>query len=131
MHFLLFAAAAAVTVNDCAIGKSAFTLSSLSIYPMTPIGGDTVTLYMDYTVPTGMTVTGGTATTSVKYNFINLQPTTEPLCSNIPCPLTAGSYSNTTKSVWPSGLSGSVKSRLTWENEEKTLLACIEISGKL
>ena len=107
---LLFASFATVFassgVKDCGLGKSAFTVNAVALDPSVPVPGQKVTLHLEYTVPTGMVVTDGNAKYAVTYNFIPLSPTTEPLCSNIPCPLSAGSYVNDTTSMWPTGLSG-------------------------
>lgn len=125
------AAAAAATIKDCGAGKSAFTINALSISPINPVAGKDVTVNLEYTVPTGMVITGGLTTYSVTYNFIPFSPTTEPLCRNVPCPLTAGIYTNHTTTQWPSGMSGSVVSRMTWADETNNLLLCIDVSGKV
>ena len=118
------------TVKNCGLGTSVFTLNEVTITPDTPLPGDNVSLYIDYTVPGTVFITGGTAEYDVKYNFIPFSPTIEPLCHNIPCPLGPGTYSNTSVSVWPSDLSGSLVTQMKWWTPDKLLLLCVEIAGK-
>jgi len=119
------------TVKDCGVGISAFTIQDLSLSPLVPVSGQNVTLGIQYSVPSGMVVTDGIAKYSVTYNFIPFPPTTESLCSNIPCPLTSGTYSNATTSLWPTGLSGSLTTKMTWLTPDSQLLLCVSISGKV
>lgn len=121
----------ALTVSDCGKGATAFTLGPLSLQPDNPTPGQNFTMNYQYTVPSSMMVTGGIAKYSVTYNFLPLSPTTEPLCKNIPCPLSAGTYTNATTSVWPSGLSGTLTSQITWQDDNSLPLLCIAVSGKV
>jgi len=114
-------------VTDCGGGKSVFTISALSLAPAQPVAGENVSLHLEYSVPAGVTVTAGEARYAVTYNFIPLTPTVEPLCRNIPCPLSTGSYSNTTYMLWPSGLSGSLTTKITWVDPTAKQLLCINI----
>jgi hypothetical protein len=127
--FALLAAAAAPILKDCGSAKSVFTLNSYSLTPAMPTPGSSVTLNLDYTVPEGVVVTGGVATYAFTYNFIPLSPTTEPLCSNVPCPLGPGTYSNHTITQWPSGLSGSFTIKNTWTDDGGAQLICLSIAG--
>ena len=117
-------------VNDCGGGSSLFKLNSVSLSPTDPAPGSSVSLNLDYTVPDGLTVNDGTSTTAVSYNFIPFAPTVEPLCQDIPCPLGPGRYSNSTNSTWPSGLSGTVRTTMTWADENAATLLCIGIVAK-
>ncbi len=133
MFLLLVALAAAAppTVKDCSSGTSVFTVNAASLVPADPIPGQNVTLHLEYTVPPGVTVTGGQSTFAITYNFIPFSPTVEPLCQDIPCPLGPGSYSNNTVSMWPSGLSGTVVSTLKWQDTDANQLLCISITAKM
>ena len=119
------------TLKDCSSGTSIFSVNSMSLDPPNPAPGDRVAFFLDYSVPTSTTVTDGTARYEVNYNFIPLSPTIQPLCSNIPCPLGPGRYTNTTYSIWPTGLSGSIRTRMAWLDPSGTMLLCTEISGKV
>lgn len=124
-------AASALTVKDCAGTAGAFTVSALSIEPPSPAPGENITLSYQYIVPQGLVVIGGTSEYSATYNFIPLSPTTEPLCMNIPCPLSTGTYANHTTSTWPTGLSGTLTTQIKWRSDNSLLLLCISISGKV
>jgi hypothetical protein len=119
------------TLKDCSSGTSVFSVNTMSLDPPNPSPGQQVAFFLDYTVPTGTTVTDGTARYELTYNFIPLSPTIQPLCSNIPCPLGPGNYKNTTWSTWPTGLSGTIISRMKWLDPSGTMLICTEISGKV
>ena len=119
------------TLKDCSSGMSLFNLNTMSLNPPNPSPGDRVAFFLDYSVPTGLSVGDGTARYEVTYNFIPLSPTIQPLCSNIPCPLGTGRYTNTTYSSWPTGLSGTIMSRMKWLDPSGAMLLCTEISGKV
>jgi hypothetical protein len=121
---------AAPILRDCGAGKSLFTINSLSLSPASPNPGDNVLLNLDYTVPQGLTVVGGDATYSITYNFLPLSPTVEPLCQDIPCPLVSGRYVNHSSSVWPTGLSGTLDTKIIWTSEMGAQLLCMSISAK-
>jgi hypothetical protein len=118
-------------VVDCGTAKSVFTINALSLEPAQPVPGDNVSLHLDYSVPAGVTIDDGEARYAATYNFIPLTPTVEPLCKNIPCPLSAGSYSNTSYMLWPSGLSGNLVTKITWVDVNVQQLLCIQISTTL
>jgi hypothetical protein len=123
--------ASAATVKDCGAGNSLFTIQGLGLTPTNPSPGQDVTLHLEYDVPDGAMIIGGIAKYAITLNFIPFQPSTEPLCQDIPCPLGPGSYTNDTVSAWPSGISGSFTSKMTWADEVGTQLLCVQISGSL
>lgn len=116
-------------VADCGGGKSLFTIQSLSLDPAQPAPNDNVSLHLEYAVPLSVTITGGEARYAGTYNFIPLTTTVEPLCANVPCPLSTGFYTNTSSMVWPSGLSGSLVSKITWVDTDSRLLLCMSITA--
>ena len=127
----LLGLASAATVKDCGAGNSLFKIQGLGLTPTNPSPGQDVTLHLEYDVPEGTLITGGTTTYAVTLNFIPFQPSTEPLCQDIPCPLGPGSYKNDTVSAWPTGISGTFTSKMTWADEAGTQLLCVQISGSL
>jgi hypothetical protein len=129
MYLLLSLFAAAPVLKPCT--NTLFTLNSLSLDPHVPLPGDKVALIMDYTVPVGYVTTGGTAKYELTYNFLPLSPTTEPLCQNIPCPLGPGTYKNSSIADWPTGLTGSLKTVITWTDVAGVKLLCFTIDAKL
>jgi hypothetical protein len=119
------------TVRDCCLGTSIFKINSVNLTPADPKPGESVALNLDYTVPSDVIVTGGQTRYDITYNFLPLAPTIEPLCQNIPCPLGPGTYLNSTYSTWPTGLSGTVNTKITWLDEVGTQLLCIGIVAKV
>ena len=119
------------TVKDCGAGTSLFKIQGLGLTPVSPAPGDPITLHLEYDVPEGTLITDGTTTYQITLNFIPFAPSTNPLCQDIPCPLGAGSYKNDTTSTWPSGVSGSFTSKMTWADPAGQQLLCVQISGSL
>ena len=114
------------TIRDCGV-ETLFTVDSVSLTPLTPVPAENATIHLTYTVPIGYIATDGLVTYSFTYNFIPLNPVVEPLCSNIPCPLNPGTYSNTTLFQWPTGLSGSLSTTLRWTDILNVELLCLNI----
>lgn len=121
----------APVVKDCGSPTTLFKINAVSLSPIDPVPGHNVTLHLDYTVPNGLVVTDGQASYTVVYNFMPMTPTIEPLCKNIPCPLSAGTYSNDTTSLWPSGISGTLTTTIRWSNQDSKPLLCIRIDARL
>lgn len=117
-------------VSDCGAGASVFTVNSVDLDPVSPTPGQNMTLTLDYTVPEGVVVTGGQTEYDVTWNFIPLEPSVEPLCQDIPCPLGPGMYRNQSTSLWPDSVSGYITSQMKWLDEAGNLLLCIEIAGQ-
>ncbi len=107
-----------------------FTVNSVGLDPANPVPGQNVTLKLDYTVPAGVTVTGGQTEYDITWNYIPFDPSFEPLCQNIPCPLGPGQYQNQSTSVWPDSVSGYITSQMKWLDEGNKLLLCVEIAGQ-
>jgi hypothetical protein len=130
LTLLSLALAADPTVKDCGAGKSIFTLNAASLLPPNPTPDQSVLFHIDYTVPTGVSISAGEARYAVTYNFIPLTPTVQPLCSVLACPTLPGRYTNDTSSLWPAGLSGSVITKLTWLDDSARLLLCVSIAAQ-
>jgi len=122
--------AAAASLKNCN-ASSLFSLNSYSLSPASPSPGQDVVLNLGYTVPDGLVVSGGETVYQFTFNFIPLDPTTNPLCQDIPCPLGPGTYANATKSVWPSGISGSFTSTMRWMDGGDQNYLCLQIAGKV
>ena len=78
----------------------------------------------------GATVTDGTVTTSITYNFLPLTPTTEPLCQNTACPIVNGPNDRSTTSTWPNAV-GTIVTTSVWTSIEGDNLLCIQTSVKV
>jgi len=125
----MIALSVAPTIRDCGVGTSVFKINSVSLTPTDPMPGELVAMNLDYTVPSGVTVVDGQAKYDITYNFMPFSPTIEPLCQDIPCPLGPGTYMNSTYSTWPSDLSGTVNTKITWLDMTGTQLLCIRLTA--
>ena len=131
---LLSATLAAVAhgaVVDCAASKSLFQIQSQAFTPDPPVPGENATLWIDYTVPAGLSVSAGTAKYSISYNGIPFSPTTEDLCTQVTCPLTAGTWNLSSTSVWPTGINGKVVTKIEWFDSANTLLLCSQTTERV
>ncbi len=112
------------TVSDCGAGKSVFTINSQGFGPDPPIVGENATLWIDYTVPDGVTVDAGTAKYSITLNGIPFPATNDDLCTQIVCPQVPGTTNLTSSSVWDGGVSGKIVSKIEWFDTSNQLLLC-------
>ncbi len=112
------------TVSDCGAGKSVFTINSQGFGPDPPIVGENATLWIDYTVPNGVTVDAGTAKYSITLNGIPFPATNDDLCTQIVCPQVPGTTNLTSSSVWDGGVSGKIVSKIEWFDTSNQLLLC-------
>jgi hypothetical protein len=117
---------AQLAVSPCG---GTMTIQKASVTPTIPVANQQVKLHLEYSVPSP--VSGGTSETAVTYNFIPFNPTVEPLCASIPCPLAPGAYSNDTSRAWPSGLSGNIAVTTKWFDPNHVLLLCFKLAGKV
>lgn len=133
---LLFALATLVGtafagIMDCGTAPL-FTITKLSQSPDTYVKpGDNTTLTLLYNVPSaGVQVTGGKATTSLSLNGIPFSPSSEDLCTKLPCPITPGEHDGSSWTTFPSGVSGKIVSKVVWTNTEGKELLCIQSTFK-
>jgi len=127
--FLTFDAFASAKIVDCSSANpEKFVINSLTLSADTVSPGDNVSLGLLYTNPS--LVTDGTVTTTVTYNFIPLSPTTEPLCNSVPCPLEPGQHDGSSSIEVPTGISGSVVTKIIWTVTDIQVL-CIQITLKV
>ena len=127
----ILSASAQNTVRDCSSGKSLFTFISGSLLPSPVVPGENAILSLSAQIPAGTVVNAGTATYSLSFNGIPFSPTTEDLCSQVDCPLVAGPYTNSSASVFPTGISGKLVTKIQWFDDASTLLLCTEVTSKI
>jgi hypothetical protein len=130
LTFDAFACALASSkIVDCSSASpEKFVINSLTLSADTVSPGDNVSLGLLYTNPS--LVTDGTVTTTVTYNFIPLSPTVEPLCNSVPCPLEPGQHDGSSSIEVPTGISGSVVTKIIWTVANIQVL-CIQITIKV
>jgi ML domain len=118
------------SVKDCGVGTSLFQVQAVSLVPETASAGQEMTLHLEYDVPEGVVITDGTAEFQPILNGLPFQPTVEPLCQQVPCPLGPGSYQNDTVSTWPTGITGKLETKMYWYDADGKELLCIDITGR-
>jgi hypothetical protein len=121
----------AAIANCATVAKpSLFTIDTLSQDPADTItAGQNMTLNLIYTSPS--TVSAGTATTSITYNFLPLSPTVADLCTSIICPLAPGQHDGSSTYPFPTGISGTLVTQIVWADENGMQLLCIKSTVKV
>lgn len=122
--------AATVSLRDCgnpATDQAAIT--GMGFSPSNPNPGDPTELWVAYDLKSPLT--GGTATYSFSLNGIPFSPTVDDLCTQTVCPKDVGTYNETSKSTFPSGVSGKVVSKIVWTNEDKQPVWCLETTFRI
>ena len=123
----LLLASASASLKSCG---GLFTIQQLGLDPPDKaVGGANVSLTLYYTSP--LEVTGGSVKNSMTYNFIPLSPIVTDLCQNTQCPITIGSHDGSSWYTMPSGLTGTITSRILWADTAGTQLLCLDMSLKV
>ena len=131
LNILSFLAIPFVSANvrDCGKETTLFKITELSQSPIDKIkAGENLTLTLKYEVP--YEITAGTVETSVSLNFIPVGSSTEDLCTTVACPLESGIHDGSTWASFPSGVSGTLVSKVNWYDEHHNNLLCIESTIK-
>ena len=123
--------ATANSVTDCSKGTSVFKFTGGSLLPDPVVPGQDSSITLNAIFPAGTNINAGTAKYSFSFNGIPFSPTTEDLCSDVACPLLPGPYTNTTTSVFPSGVSGKVVTRIEWFDTANNRLLCADVTAKI
>lgn len=121
---LAMIAGSTAQVVDCGTAATVFTINSQDFQPNPPVLGENATLWIDYTVPDGISVGSGTAKYSITLNGIPFPATKDDLCTQIECPQVPGTYNLTSASIWDGGLSGKIITTIQWYDSGGTELLC-------
>jgi hypothetical protein len=119
------------SVTDCSKGTSVFKFTGGSLLPDPVVPGQDSSITLNLEIPAGTNVDAGTAKYSFSFNGIPFAPTTEDLCSDVACPLLPGPYTNTTTSVFPSGVSGKVTTKIEWFDVANNRLLCADVTARV
>lgn len=128
--FAFFVGVSAVTLKDC--GNSATDqakITGMGFSPENPQPGDETEFWVAYDLKSD--INAGKATYSVTLNYIPFTPTVDDLCTQTSCPKAPGSYNETTKSTFPSGVSGKIVSKIQWTNQNDQPIWCSEQTFKV
>jgi len=116
--------AGAVTIKNCGTTGDLAKYVSGSFTPIPPIPGENATLSFIYDLSTE--ITGGTATYSTTINFIPFPPSTEDLCTQTACPILAGTNTETSTSAFPTGVSGTIVTKIQWADQDANPILCVQ-----
>lgn len=116
-----------VTLRDCGSILDQATIVDMGFTPSNPVANENTTLWVYYNLHTE--ITKGTATYSVKLNGIPFTPTVDDLCTQTVCPKSPGYYNETSSSVFPSGVSGKIVTKINWANENP--IWCLETTFQI
>ena len=116
-------------ISDCSSGTSIFKISELSQSPETSIvPGQNLSLHLLYTVP--QPIKSGTAVTTISLNGLPLSPTTEDLCAKVSCPIEVGEHNGDSWSIFPSGVTGKIDTKIEWKDQYGNELLCLKSTLK-
>lgn len=128
MRLLLLPALVAASITNCA-PNSVFQITQLALDPPTTVtAGQNVSLNLIYTTP--VEINDGTVTTSITYNFLPITPTVEPLCTSTTCPILIGYHDASSWYLMPTGVRGTVTTKIVWTDVNNTQLLCISMTLK-
>ena len=113
------------SIRDCGNGQGRAALIGYDSQPANPVPGDNVSLWVAYDLPSPV-ITGGTATYKVTLNGVPFTPTIEDLCTQTACPKDVGLNNESSWSIFPSGISGKIKSAISWNDQNNDLVWCVE-----
>jgi hypothetical protein len=123
-----FLATVAGTIKDCGVAPL-FKITELKQDPAdTIVAGQNLSLTLKYSAPEE--IAAGTVTKSITLNFIPFSPTTEDLCANAPCPISIGDHDGSSWSLFPSGVSGTLVSKVVWKDTQDRELLCVQSTLK-
>ena len=116
------------SIKDCGV-SSLFKITELSQDPPdSVVANQNLSMVLKYSVPEE--VISGTATKSITLNFIPFSPTVEDLCINAPCPITVGDHDGSSSFPFPTGVSGTLVSKVEWKDDKGRQLLCIQSTVK-
>lgn len=117
-------------ITDCAPTTSVFQIQAQGFGPDPPVVDSNVTLWIQYVVPSSVSVASGTSVDSVSLNGLPVSSETSDLCASIPCPQTAGIHNASNSFLWPSGIASGSKILYTskWYDSQQTLLLCSKLT---
>lgn len=127
LFLLAMASLASGSMRLC--GEGTAKVTGFGGGPESPKVGDNETLWIAYDLL--QPITGGTATYAVNLNGIPFPSTTDDLCTQTACPKEPGTYNESSWSIFSGGISGNVKTKITWKDQNDALVWCVETTLKV
>lgn len=122
LWWLAFLSLASASMRIC--GEGTAKITGFGGGPESPKVGDNETLWIAYDL--SQPITSGKALYDVTLNSIPFPTTTDDLCTQTSCPKDADTYNETSWSIFNGGVSGTIKSKITWKDQNDALVWCIE-----
>ena len=117
--------AASLSLRDCGNPSTdQAAITGFGFSPSNPNPGDPTELWIAYDLKSP--ITSGTATYSFTLNGLPFSPTVDDLCTQTECPKEIGTYNETSKSTFPTGVSGKIVSKIQWKNQDSQPVWCLE-----
>jgi len=123
--FTLLAAASALIQNGNT--SSLFQITDLALTPDPPTPGNPFIMTLVFNNP-DEPISNGTSTSTLSINYVPLPTSTNVLCNDTTCPIPTGKTDQSTKSVWPSTVTGYVNGKMKWYDETGNQLLCVHTS---
>lgn len=122
--------AATVTLKDCGNPTTdQAKITGFGFSPSNPLPDDPTELWVAYDLKSP--ISGGSVTYSFSLNGIPLPATNDDLCAQTLCPKEIGSFNETSKSTFPSGIAGKIVSKIQWKNQDDQPVWCLESTFKI
>jgi len=118
------------SIRDCGNGQGRASLLGFDSQPTNPLPGDEVSLWVAYDLP-APEITSGTATYKITLNGIPFPSTVNPLCDETACPKLTGFNNESSSSIFPTGVTGSIVSQILWNDQNNDLVWCVETKWKV
>ncbi|NBR60513.1 hypothetical protein EB118_09715 [bacterium] len=121
MSVLPILLSASAILSNCGGPNDLATINNYGIVPDTPIAGQNMTLWIDYTLK--QDVTGGIAVYEANLNGIPYIETNS-LCTQTECPIVAGQHNESSISTFPNFV-GKLMTVISWEDENSLPILCV------
>jgi hypothetical protein len=126
MLFFTLLATTTALIQNCNT-SSVFQITDLGLTPDPPVPGEPFVMTLLFDNP-DTSIPNGTITSSLSLNYVPFPTSTVCLCNNTECPIPVGKNDRSTKSVWPSTVTGRVTAKTEWYDETGNQLLCIHTS---
>ena len=118
------------SVRNCGTSTDRATIVDITSNPANPVPGDNVTLAVKYAFA-GEAITGGTAHYKATLNYFPVYDESFELCTQTKCPKEAGTYTEISNTLFPTGVSGKLVTTINWVDQTNTPIWCVETTWKV
>jgi hypothetical protein len=116
---------ASSTMKDCSKEPRIGHITNLIMDPPAPVAGQFAIVKLDYTLDKD--VIGGKAKYEAFFNGFPLPPTTDDLCTDLPCPLLTGPiHYEEVVQMGDATTHGTLDAKVTWTDQDDETIVCWE-----